>query len=601
MFNNVLKLVILFLIVSCQSKKKYQKLELPSIISDHMVLQQDAECVIWGWTDSNKIVSVSIQDKEVYTTADKNGKWQVKLPLLKANGPYEMTIKAGANKKIISDILVGENWLGSGQSNMQWGMNKTDSGEAEIVKANFHNIRLFYVPRVTADKPQKNVEAKWVICTPENVENFSAVLYHFGKKLHQTLNRPLGLILSSWGGTPAEAWTSMEKMEQMPEIDFLKKKMISRSKSNDKDLAYFEKVIKESKSKKSASIKLEEIIGVYDVISGESNEYPGVLTVSMDNGKLNAFFNWQKTTNNVTFKLDELSFNYLSKAFSPDPFTVKLKFIDDTVKGTINDGDGVGEYPINGVKRIDPKKGLNLGRPPYQSYPSHLFNAMLAPLIPFTIKGVIWYQGEANVSRANRYYKLFSNMIIDWREKWNQGDFPFYFVQLAPFNYNGDIDGVESAKLREAQFKTMSLSNTGMAVITDIGNVYDIHPRNKKEVGRRLSLWALAKDYGNKDIVYSGPLYKSMKVEAGKIRLEFDNSGSGLISKGGSLTHFKISGPNKKFITAAAKIDGNSIIVSNKMVPKPIAVRFGFTNGSEPNLFNKEGLPASTFRTDNWE
>jgi sialate O-acetylesterase len=190
-------------------------------------------------------------------------------------------------------------------------------------------------------------------------------------------------------------------------------------------------------------------------------------------------------------------------------------------------------------------------------------------------------------------------MIIDWREKWDQGDFPFYFVQLAPYHYR-DIDGVDSAKLREAQFKTMSLSNTGMAVITDIGNIDDIHPRNKKEVGRRLSLWALAKDYGNKDLVYSGPLYKSMKVEAGKIRLEFDNIGSGLISKRGSLTNFKISGRNKKFITANANVKGNSIIVSSPKVLKPIAVRFGFTNGSEPNLFNKEGLPASTFRTDNW-
>jgi sialate O-acetylesterase len=243
----------------------------------------------------------------------------------------------------------------------------------------------------------------------------------------------------------------------------------------------------------------------------------------------------------------------MAKAFSPDPFTIKLKFIDNTVKGTINDGDGVGKSPIKGVKRTDPKKGLKLERPSYKNYPSHLFNAMLAPLIPYTIKGVIWYQGEANVSRANKYNKLFSNMIIDWREKWDQGDFPFYFVQLAPFHYR-DVDGVDSAKLREAQLKTMSLSNTGMAVITDIGNIDDIHPRNKKEVGRRLSLWALAKDYGNKDLVYSGPLYKSMKVEAGKIRLEFDNIGSGLISKRGSLTNFKISGRNKKFITASANI-----------------------------------------------
>ncbi len=597
--KNIFKFIILALIASCQSNKEHQKLELPSIISDHMVLQQDAECVIWGWTDANKGVSVSIQDKELFTTADVNGKWQVKLPPLEANGPYEMTIKAGANQKTITDILVGENWIGSGQSNMQWSMNKTDTGEAEIKKANFQNIRLFYVPRVTADKPQKNVEAKWVICTPENIENFSAVLYHFGKELHQTLNRPIGLILSSWGGTPAEAWTSKEKMEQMPEIDFLKKSMISRTKSSEEDLAYFEKVIKDSESKTSTINDTKEIIGTYDVISGDNSEYPGVLRVTNDNGKLNAFFNWQRTTNNVTFKVDELTFTYMAKAFSPDPFTIKLKFIDNTVKGTINDGDGVGKSPINGVKRTDPTKGLKLGRPPYQSYPSHLFNAMLSPLIPFTIKGVVWYQGEANVSRANKYNKLFTNMIIDWREKWNQGDFPFYFVQLAPYHYR-DIDGVDSAKLREAQFKTMSLSNTGMAVITDIGNIDDIHPRNKKEVGRRLSLWALAKDYGNKDLVYSGPLYKSMKVEAGKIRLEFDNIGSGLISKRGSLTNFKISGRNKKFITANANVKGNSIIVSSPKVLKPIAVRFGFTNGSEPNLFNKEGLPASTFRTDNW-
>lgn len=602
--KNLVKIVfVLFLaMASCEPALKHQKLELPSIISDHMVLQQNAEAKLWGWTDPTTEVVAEIQGHKVATTSDAEGNWKLALPELKAGGPYELKISAGTNVKNITDVLVGENWVGSGQSNMQWSMKQSLRASTEIPKANFKNIRLFNVPRVTAGEPQNDVEAEWVVCTPENVEQFSAVLYYFGKKLHQDLDMPFGLIHTSWGGTPAEAWTSKEAMDRMPEIDFLKKRMQPEVKGSEEDFALFDKATNDAVGKTNYSTKIEDIVGVYDVLTGENKRqgFPGVLTVTNDDGKLNAIFSWQKVTKNVAFKNDELTFSLMLKAYSPDPFDIKIKFVDGVAKGAIHNSDGINTNPINGLKRKDPKKGLALRRAGgTQNYPSYLYNAMLKPLMPYTIKGAIWYQGEGNVSRAHKYHKLFSNMITDWRTNWGQGDFPFYFVQIAPYKYN-KIDGIASAELREAQFKTLSLPNTGMAVITDIGNVADIHPTNKLDVGNRLALWALAKDY-DKSVVYSGPLYKSMKVDGNKIILHFDSVGGGLVAKDGDLTHFTIAGDDQKFVEAKAVIVGNTVEVSSPKVSKPVAARFGFTDIATPNFYNKEGLPATTFRTDTWK
>ncbi len=447
------------------------QIELPSVISDNMVLQQQFEAPIWGWANPGETIHVtaSWDLKEVIVTADANGKWLVKLQTPKAGGVHTITI----NDIVLKNILIGEVWICSGQSNMWWPLSQTMNAQAEIAVANFPNIRLFYAAREFTDEPKKNCYGKWTGCDPQTSAGFSAIAYFFGRELHRELGVPIGLIHTSWGGTPAEAWTRKEVLQSDPELEIYLK-------------------------------RFEE------------------------------------------------------KIAAAEP----------------------GNLPLN------------------QGSPSSLYNAMIAPLIPFGIRGAIWYQGESNAREAKLYEKLFPTMIQNWRDDWGQGDFPFYFVQIAPYNY--DIPMI-CALLRDAQRKSLSVPNTGMAVTLDIGNPNDIHPRNKQDVGKRLALWALAKNYGKQNIVYSGPLYKSMKIEKHKIRLFFEHVGSGLVAKGSELTHFEIAGDDQKFFKAKAKIDGKTVVVSSDQVNKPVAVRFAFNNTDEPNLFNKEGLPASSFRTDDWQ
>ena len=450
----------------------FAQIELPSVISENMVLQQQFEAPIWGWTKPGEKISVkaSWDQKEITTTADEAGKWMVKLETPKATStPQTITI----NETVLKNILIGEVWICSGQSNMQWSVQQSDNAEAEIAAANYPEMRLFYVARQFADEPKKDCYGKWTDCNPKSAAGFSAAAYFFGRELYQELGVPIGLIHTSWGGTPAEAWTRKEILASDPELAIYLK-------------------------------RFEERVAAAQ---------PGIV-------------------------------------------------------------------------------------PRNQRSASSLYNAMIAPLLPYGIKGAIWYQGEGNAGEAKLYEKLFPTMIKNWRDDWRQGDFPFYFVQIAPYNYDTPMI---CALLRDAQRKSLSMPNTGMAVTMDIGNPNDIHPTNKQDVGKRLALWALAKTYGKQDMVYSGPLYKSMKIEKNKIRLFFDHVGSGLITKNGELTHFEVANEDQQFFPANAKIDGKTVIVSSNQVKKPVAARFAFHNTDEPNFFNKEGLPASSFRTDDWE
>lgn len=440
------------------------EVRLPKIFGTHMVLQQQLPIKVWGWADPGERVEVSLAGQRRATTADAAGRWMVVLEALPAGGPHELVV-AGSNQIKLEDVLIGEVWVGSGQSNMQWPISRSMNAEKEIAEANWPNIRLFTVTRKIAEKPQEDCEGSWSVCSPQSIADFSAVLYFFGRKIHQELGVPVGLIHSSWGGTVAEAWTSKEALE------------------SDEDFAPI-----------------------------------------LERG---AVFN-PKTPNQ----------------------------------------------------------------------PAVLFNAMIHPLLNFGIRGVVWYQGESNCARAEQYQKLFPTLIQDWRKRWGLGDFPFYFVQLAPFRYR-NADPRNCAELREAQRLTLRLPNTGMAVTMDIGDVNDIHPTNKQEVGRRLALWALAKTYG-KDIVYSGPLYREAKTEGNKIRIFFDHVDGGLVVKGPELTHFQIAGADGEFKPAKAVIDGETVVVWSDEVPNPVAVRFGWSDDAEPNLFNAAGLPASPFRTDNF-
>jgi len=487
----------------------FADIKLPAIIGDNMVLQQGEKVAIWGWADPGEEVTVDVSwhSMKWAVTADKDGKWSFKMTSPKVGGPYEMTL-TGKNSITIKNILVGEVWVASGQSNMQFAVRQGNNAEQEIAEANYPKIRLFYVTRKVADEPQSDCEGSWVECNPETVPGFSAVAYFFGRDLHKELDVPVGLIHTSWGGTPAESWTRREVLEAMPECAPILKRYADA-------VANYPKAMEEYKK------KLAE---------------------------------WKEAA-------------------------AKAK------------ADG-----INPPRR----PGAPFG-PGHPHSPSGLYNAMIAPLIPYGIAGAIWYQGESNAGRAYQYRTLFPAMIKNWRDDWDLGQFPFLFVQLANFMKTKPEPADSAwAELREAQLMTLSLPNTGMAVIIDIGEADDIHPKNKQDVGKRLALWALAKTYGKK-LVYSGPIYKSMKVDDGKVILSFDHIGSGLVAKGGEeLKGFAIAGADKKFVWADAKIEGDTVVVSSDKVAEPVAVRYAWADNPVCNLYNAEELPASPFRTDDW-
>lgn len=420
--------------------------KLPTILGSHMVVQRDRPLPIWGSADTAEDVTVTLDDKTEKTKADDKGNWKVTFPALKADGkPHKITV-AGKNRIELEDILVGEVWIGSGQSNMEWSLAASAEAKETIAAANHPNIRLFHVPKLQTKDPAKDVKAEWKACTPSTVPNFSAVLYHFGVRLQKELDMPIGLINSSWGGSPIEPWTVTEKTS------------------------------------------------------------------------------------------------------------------------------------------------------------GGMYNGMIAPLQPFPIRGVTWYQGETNVIQKNglKYRDKMDDLIKGWRKAWGY-DFPFHYVQIAPWSGAPYPPG-ELEALWEAQVASLKIPKTGMVVVTDlVDNVADIHPRNKKDVGNRLALWALVKDYEKKGIVYSGPLYKSMKVDGDKVRLTFAHVGGGLKSRDGKpLSEFEIAGNDGKFVPAEAVIDGDTIVVSAKGVATPEQVRFGWRKTANPNLSNKEGLPASPFQTKNW-
>ena len=481
--------------------------KLPAIIGDNMVLQNGMETPIWGTADPGEKVTVTMGEQHAVTVADSAGKWTVSLTQWEAGGPFEIKI-AGNNKITLQNILVGEVWVCSGQSNMWWTVKLSANPEKEITEANYPMIRLFSVKEAVADEPQDDVQGSWSECSPETVETFSAVAYYFGRALHRELDVPVGLIHTSWGGTPAESWTSTPMLESDPVL-------------------------------KPIIDNWAQVLEKYPKAMEEHNE---------------RLAKWEEDSQKA------------KKEGKPAP------------------------------RRPRPPIG-----PGHPWQPAGLYNAMIAPLIPYAIKGAIWYQGESNADRAYQYRKLFPAMIYDWRRSWMQGDFPFLFVQLANFMKIDPLP-VESAwaELREAQLMTLALPNTGMAVIIDIGEANDIHPKNKQDVGRRLARWALAKTY-DLDIVYSGPIYKSMAVKKNRIVLRFDHVDDGLTTKdGGPLKGFAIAGQDMKFVLAKAEIKNNKVVVWSDKVTKPIAVRYAWANNPVCNLYNSAGLPASPFRTDHW-
>ena len=494
----------------------YSEVTLPRVIGSNMVLQRDMQAPIWGWASAGEEISVTLSadgesDGTISTTtvvADAEGNWRTELPAMAAGGPYTLKV-TGSNTLELTNVLFGEVWVCSGQSNMQWSVSASKDSEAEIAAGMYPKIRLFYVPRVPSGLLQQDVAADWYETTPETVANFSAVAYYFGRKLYKNLDVPIGLINTSWGGTRIEPWTPPVGLAAVPAL---------------------------------ASISKE---------------------------------------------VQDIQANY--RAQLPQKMMDIEAWIAET-RDALETGAQLTQMPNNTHPLA------------HQQRPTALYNGMVHPIVPYAMRGALWYQGESNLREGMLYHEKMKALINGWREVWGQGDFPFYFVQLAPFNYGGrDASPFFLPKIWEAQAATLALPNTGMAVTTDIGNLRDIHPRNKQEVGRRLALWALAKDYSRDDVTYSGPLYKSMAVEGDTIRLTFDHVGSGLTSRDEKpLTWFEIAGEAKEFFEANAIIDGDTVVVSSETVANPIAVRFGWHQSAEPNFVNKEGLPASPFRTDSW-
>ncbi len=471
--------------------------KLPALISDHLVLQAGMPVRIWGTADPGEAVKVEFQGQSVATAARADGKWEAWLRPLAAAGPLEMAI----NNLVVRDVLVGEVWLGSGQSNMEWILQNTRDGAAEVAAANYPLIRVFHVKKVVADQPASDVEAKWEVCTPATMPRFSAVEYFFGRHLQQALHVPMGLIESDWGGTPAQSWISKEALAAEPSLNFITEA-------------------------------------------------------------------WQKTLEN--YPAAKQKFDAALAAWNENVAKAKAE-----------------------NRNPPPRPPLPQG-PGHPNTPAGLYNAMIAPLTPYAIRGVIWYQGESNASEAHayKYRRLFGGMIQDWRNRWGQGDFPFLFVQLANFKSNQWWPVV-----RESQTETLRLRNTGMAVTIDIGESGDIHPKNKQDVGKRLALAALHTAYG-KAVEYSGPVFQQATPQGNAMRVYFSHADGMQARGGGAIAGFTIAGADGNFVPAEAQIEGDTIVVSSTQVAAPAAVRYAWADDPVSNLVNQSGLPAGPFRSD---
>lgn len=495
---SVVRIVIVLTVVGGLSRAVRADVTVPALLADHMVVQRGLPVHVWGMAAPQEAVSVTFRGETKSCTADDDGRWSVYLSPGEAGGPFQMNIKA-SDAITLSDILVGDVWVASGQSNMELAMKWVTNADAEIAAAQYPKIRIFTVKRKPADYPLENVDSKgWAACTPETVADSSAVAYFFARHLQQKLGVPIGLVESFWGGTAAESWTSLHALSAdaalMPVF-------AARAKTLD--------------TQATTVLRMQK----------EDREFQQAVEQARAEGK-----------------------------------------------------------PLPGRQ----------WHPYFAAWaPAALYNGMIAPLTPFAIRGVIWYQGEANASpdRAFLYAHLFQTMIRDWRNQWGEGDFPFLFVQIA--NWNTE-PGELWPEVRDAQRQALALKNTGMAVTIDVGDPVDIHPKNKQDVGLRLALAARAIAFGEK-IEWSGPLYRQVTGEEHALRVWFDHAG-GLMAKGAEVTGFEVAGADGKYSPAEAKIEGESVMVSSSAVPTPVLVRYGWAANPNCNLFNKEGLPASPFQ-----
>jgi len=633
-------------------------IKLATILGDGMVLQRESEVALWGTAKPGARIEVqpSWGGAASSATADDKGRWKVRVHTPAAGGPFEIAFR-GDGEAALKDVLSGDVWLCSGQSNMEWPLGRpfkeppgAPSNQDEIANANYPQMRLFTVAQRVSAFERDDVDGKWAVCSPQTVGDFSATGYFFGRKLIRELGVPIGLIASDWGGTPAESWTSAKSLRAFSEFGETLDYLAIASDPNEREKyarehgeVWWDKLDQLG----SPPIGAQWTSGTYDDSQWKKVELPASLTQD----GLDAF-------DGIVYfrRVVEIPAEWEGAAA-----TLELGPIDDR-DDTWFDGANVGQSRENGQWNLPreytiPAAALHAGKrviavrmldtggiagingtpeqmvlhsankslapiaisgtwlyrlgPALDTLPpmapgrgigpgkaTTLFNGMIAPLTQLSLRGVIWYQGEANVGRAEQYRKLLPTLIRDWRTRFDNSELPFYFVQIAPFTYGGTGDA--AAELRDAQRLSLSTPNTGMAITMDIGDPTDIHPGSKQEVGRRLAYWALAETYGRDSVSYCGPLYHSMKVEGESVRVSFDHADAGLVAKGGALTQFLIAGADKRFFPAEAVIERDTVVVSSPRVTKPVAVRYGWTDAAMPNLFNGAGLPASSFRSDDW-
>jgi sialate O-acetylesterase len=666
---NYFFMLFLMLPLISQAQNAPAKLKLPALIGDNMLLQQKTNAKIWGKAAPGQKIQVTASWKaNGEAVTGKDGKWQVELSTPAAGGPYTMTIASNDTMININNVLIGEVWLCSGQSNMEmplagWPPNDTiEHSKSAISAAANNHIRLFNVQRALAYEPLDECTGKWEVCNTSTVQSFSATAYFFGRTLYDELKIPIGLIESTWGGTPVEAWTSAPSLETSGEF---KKDLSEMRESAPKAKEYMAWI------ENHKQVEVKNVPDNVKWLNLNFNDEACSKPDFDDSGwhVMNLPGLWENTIGEFDGVVWFRKTVEIMQQMSGQNLLLSLGPIDDMDRVYFN-GELVGAGEINGIYQVNRvyevpaklvKQGVNtiavrvvdnqggggmwgkkdqmvlsgkdnvslniagdwkylpvaeymdgrfylydisklefFSKPQFKGLspylPVVLFNAMINPLLPYQIKGAIWYQGEANVGRAEQYTKLFPLMIQDWRKAWNIENFPFYYVQIAPYNYSHK-DSTESAFLRESQTKAMKVSNTGMVVTLDIGNVNNIHPMNKLDVGKRLANWALAKNYG-KNIPYLGPVYKSMKREGNSIKLQFDFTEGGLVAKDGKLKEFEVAGKDGKYVPASAKIVNNEVIVSSPVVSSPESVRYCWRNGAEASLFNGAGLPASVFRTE---
>jgi sialate O-acetylesterase len=650
-----MKRYLIFILLVLAGSFLRAEIKLPAFVGNNMVLQREAIINIWGWADPGEKVTVIFREMKMTAKTAKDGKWSVTMTPQPAGGPFVMTVRSRKDTIVIRNILVGDVWMASGQSNMEMELRNINNGADETEDSDYPQIRLITVKRNTSFKPLDNVLSDgWKECSPESVETFSAVAYLFGRELNRKYNVPIGLIHTSWSGTAAESWVSAEGLKEFPEFsevidlignidpdsfrDYLNRReewirnfgSIDRASERKGD-AWADTETNDSSWPEMTMpgfwSQAKELKGYYGIIwfrktieiPEEAAGKPLVLNIPGMVVSDSTFFNGHFVGSGSDF-MNQRTYKVPADLVRQGENLIAIRIQGaNVIGGMVEKPDEfyVKAYrykiPLAGIWKYRPGpdlsnlpiiRGLERFNQFMPEAPCVLFNAMIAPLIPYSIKGVIWYQGETNASefeRADQYYRLFPALIEDWRSRWGY-NFPFLFVQLAGYQPDSEEPAdYRWARLREAQSSTLLLPNTGMAVAIDIGNERDIHPKNKQDVAHRLFLAACKVAYGE-NIVFSGPTLSSFVREDNKVWIRFENIGSGLMvrDKYGYLRGFAIAGADRHFVWARSVVDGNDVVVFSDKVDIPVAVRYNWGNCPDGNLYNNEGLPAIPFRTDSW-